>query len=194
MPFLNDSGKKVKERVDDMNYQYKGCNLTEQDKQDIFDILCECDDEFYPKLSSRNSTSQKKLNIQDKTEENKPYAYFEDMIKQDYIVVYDNERIAAFMTFKKNYVCDATKEMGPSVYVSTVCVRKTYRHQGILHQLYDELEKVTGELKCNFISTRTWSLNQAQIHSLLKHGYRKIKVLKNERGEGVDTVYFGKRI
>lgn len=177
-----------------MNYKYTGCDLTEQDKQDIFDILCECDDEFYPKLSSRNSTSQQELKKQPDSEGDKPYTYFEDMIKQEFIVVYDNERIIAFMTFKKNYVCEATREIGPSIYVSTVCVRKSYRHQGILHQLYDELEKVTGELKYNFIFTRTWSLNQAQIHSLLKHGYQKIKVNKDERGEGIDTVYFGKRI
>lgn len=177
-----------------MEYQYVGCNLTKQDKKDIFEILCQCDNEFYPRLSSRHSTSQNQLKITEKNKGDKPYTYFEDMVKQDFIIVREGEKIVAFMTFKKNYVCDAEKEIGPSTYVSTVCVRKAWRHQGILNRLYEELEHVTKELGSEFISTRTWSLNRTQIHTLKKHGYKKISVIANERGNGVDTVYFGKKM
>ena len=42
------------------------------------------------------------------------------------------------------------------------------------------------------ITTRTWSQNDAQIHTLLKRGYKLLKTLANDRGAGVDTLYFGK--
>ena len=41
------------------------------------------------------------------------------------------------------------------------------------------------------VSTRTWSLNHAQLHELAKRGYRQLALLKDDRGPGVDTVYFG---
>ena len=42
------------------------------------------------------------------------------------------------------------------------------------------------------IFTRTWSTNEAHIKILMKFDFEIMSVLKNDRGEGIDTVYFKK--
>lgn len=42
------------------------------------------------------------------------------------------------------------------------------------------------------IFTRTWSTNFAHIKILQAFGFETVKVLKNDRGSGIDTVYFKK--
>ena len=176
-----------------MRAEYKGTDLTTKEKEAVWEILCECDRDFYPRLSLRNSSSQKNLKDNDEgTAEDKPTVYYEEMIKQYFILAYDGEEVVGFMTFKKNYECDALKEFGISLYITTVCVRKARRGQGIMKALYQVMEQeVPAQCGCNRISTRTWSLNDAQIHELTKRGYEKLAVLKDDRGPGVDTVYFG---
>lgn len=177
-----------------MRAEYKGTVLTEKEKEAVWEILCECDRDFYPRLSLRNSSSQKDLkgNEAESTADNKPTVYYEEMIKQYFILAYDGEEVVGFMTFKQDYTCEALEDFGVSLYITTVCVRKACRGQGIMKDLYRVMEQdVPGRCNCNRISTRTWSLNDAQIHELTKRGYEKLAVLENDRGPGVDTVYFG---
>ena len=44
--------------------------------------------------------------------------------------------------------------------------------------------------RSRFIGTRTWSTNAAQMHIFPKRGWKAVCVKKNDRGEGIDTVYF----
>ena len=174
--------------------EYKGNSLTQEEKDQIWEILCECDEEFYPKLSARESSSQKQL-IVDETAvgQVKPVTYFNEMIAQEFLVAKDGERITGFMTFKKDYICDALREFGTSLYITTVCVRHACRGQGIMKELYACMENEVWPIYgCNRISTRTWSLNDTQLHELAARGYERLAVLENDRGNGVDTVYFGR--
>jgi RimJ/RimL family protein N-acetyltransferase len=41
--------------------------------------------------------------------------------------------------------------------------------------------------------TRTWSTNAAHIAILGKFGFSQIARIENDRGEGIDTVYFAKK-
>ena len=176
-----------------MIVEYKGNELSEKDREMVWDILCECDEEFYPKLSARNSSSQKNLKdtgVSGTAE--MPIVYYEEMIQQDFLLAYEDNEVVGFMTFKKNYECYALSSFGKSLYITTVCVNKKKRGQGIMKALYCAMEKeVTKICECNRISTRTWSLNTAQTHELSKRGYQTISVLENDRGPGVDTIYFG---
>ena len=179
-----------------MTVLYKGKALTESDKCQIWDILCQCDDELYPLLSLRGSSSQKDLTGTG-TGTAKPETYFREMIQQAFILAYDEtgKTVTGFMTFKQNYICSALETFGVSLYITTVCVRKEQRGRGIMKALYRCMEtQVPEALACRRISTRTWSLNQAQLHELSKRGYRRLAVLKGDRGPGVDTVYFGMEV
>jgi len=174
-----------------MRVEYKGTELTNKEKEMVWDILCQCDADFYPRLSARNSSYQKDLKSSGVAEE-KPTAYFEGMIEQYFILAYEGEEVVGFMTFKQNYECEALQEFGTSLYITTVCVRKEKRGRGIMKEMYRVMEQEAAKCcSCNRISTRTWSLNDAQIHELAKRGYEKLCVLVDDRGPGVDTVYFG---
>ena len=175
-----------------MRTEYKGNHLTEREKEQIWEILCQCDEEFYPKLSARNSSSQKNLrDAEAGTVSEKPVVYYEEMIKQYFVLAYMEEEVVGFMTFKPDYECEALSSIGPSLYITTVCVRKEKRGLGVMKALYTTMEQEVSEaFDCNCISTRTWSLNNAQIHELTKRGYESPAVLKDDRGPGVDTVYF----
>ena len=178
-----------------MTVVYREKTLTKQEKKQIWDILCQCDDEFYPKLSLRESSSQKSL-TGSRAGTARPVSYFREMIKQDFILAYgEDQQIIGFMTFKRDYLCDALELFGVSLYVTTVCVRKERRKQGVMKALYRCMESEVPEKRhCRRISTRTWSLNQAQLYELPKRGYQQLALLKDDRGPGVDTVYFGMKV
>lgn len=81
-----------------MRVEYKGNDLNEKEKAFVWDILCQCDDEFYPKLSARNSSSQKNLKDAEAVENHeKPIVYYEEMIKQDFLLAYEQEEVVGFL-------------------------------------------------------------------------------------------------
>lgn len=175
-----------------MRVQYKGNILTSKEKEQIWEILCECDQEFYPSLSARESSSQKQLKVDGTKEQALPHSYFKEMIAQEFLAALEGDRMVGFMTFKKDYLCEALEDFGTSLYITTVCVRKDCRGKGVMKELYSFMEReMPKKYQCPRISTRTWSLNEAQLHELDKRGYQRLAVLKNHRGNGVDTIYFG---
>lgn len=179
---------------DDITILYRKNCFSEEEKQAIWEILCECDNEFYPPLSARESSAQKTLQpvVGHKGEAVQPTMYFQEMIQQDFLLAYHNEEVIGFMTFRTNYIRDALKDFGESLYITTVAVLPSERGRGVSQQLYQYMEEtVTDICQCNRISTRTWSLNITQLHVLEKRGYQRLAVLKDDRGAGVDTIYFG---
>lgn len=178
-----------------MRIEYRGKVTEEKEKEEIWDILCECDSEFYPPLSARNSSVQKDLKSGGAGGE-KPTVYFEEMIRQEFILAFcDSGEMAGYMTFKKSYTCDALAEFGESLYITTICVKKKYRRQHIMDALYDCMEtEVSAACGCPRISTRTWSQNEAHMNGLIRRGYCLISRLPDDRGPGVDTVYYGRKM
>ena len=181
-----------------MKIEYKGKVTEEREKQQIWEILCECDQEFYPPLSARNSSAQKNLKNDTAGEEDNvngqpPTVYYDEMIRQEFILAYaDDGKVAGFMTFKKNYCCDALQEFGTSLYITTICVKKSLRRHHVMSRLYDCMESTaTAACGCPRISTRTWSGTKGHMEGLRPRGYRILEVLKDDRGPGVDTIYYG---
>ncbi len=185
--------------TDTIDIRFTGNELSQGEWDGIWEILCECNNEFIPPLSSRNSSSQTELqqgsDVLDDHIDNKPYVYFEELRKQQFIIAKRDDRVVGFLTFKTDYICDALSKFGASNYITTVCVRKEFRKQGILTKMYEQMESGLPEsVSCSRISTRTWSQNNAQIKTLMKKGFRMLAKLANDRGLGVDTLYFGKTV
>lgn len=164
-------------------------------KEQLWNILCECNHDFFPPLSHRESSSQGDLKgIESRN--SKPELYFDEMIKQNFIIVKGlNNKIIGFMTFKHGYICEELKIIGESNYITTICVTKAYRKQGILKIMYKFMAtSIPNDLKLGYISTRTWSTNAHHIHTLEKTGFNITTVLKDHRGKDIDTIYFGKKV
>lgn len=176
-----------------METRYIGKNLTDKQKQQIWELLLECDEDFCPPLSYRANSWQKDLSGGGTKSEEGPREYYEAMCQQHFIVCMEGEEMAGFLTFKEPYTCPELSQFGESLYLTTMCITHPMRGKGITGQLYGIVENgLAKEMGYDYITLRTWSTNGAQMHLLPKRGYREVAVIKNDRGEGVDTIYFVK--
>lgn len=153
----------------------------------IMELLTLCNYEFVPPLSCRNSTTQSLLSNQN-DDAAVPYAYFENIRVQSVFVALENGNVVGFMSFKKNYYSsEIPTTMTPNVYITTVIVHPHYRNQGITNKLYSALlERFTGY----HVFTRTWSTNLGHTRILSSRKFYEFRRLKDDRGEGIDTVYY----
>ena len=155
----------------------------------ILEMLFSSDGDFVPPLSARNSAMQTDLNSSEKIEGG-IINYFEEIKKHEIMVATENEKVIAFVAFRKNFINEKiSEEELPNIYISTLIVRPEGRGKGITQKMYAYLFKRYETV--NFF-TRTWSTNIAHIRILSKFNFEKICVIENDRGKGVDTVYFKK--
>ncbi len=153
----------------------------------IRNLLILCDKEFVPPLSGRNSTTQTSFSPED-TPADIPEPYFEKIASQSALVAFENERVVAFMSFKKNYVCEhIPSDLTPNIYITTVIVHPDCRHNGIAGKFYSEMIK---RFKKYYLFVRTWSTNAAHIRILSSMGFHEHCYLNNDRGNGIDTIYY----
>ncbi len=167
----------------------------EKVSNEIWNILCECDSEFYPPLSSREYTfGDIKNNLVQ--EQVKPYKYFEKLKKQVFwIALNEKEEVMGFMAIIHEYSGDELKDYSPSIYITTICVSHQFRRHGIALELYTcFINNMPDTFRLPYITTRTWSTNTYHMNLLKKIGFDIVLELKNHRGEGVHTYYYAKKL
>lgn len=161
-------------------------NLSEQ----ILQILTTCSGEFVPPLTSRNSTTQSDFSQKSESDKAVPYAYFDMIKKQKTLIAEENGRVAGFMSYKTDYTNDViARDFLPNIYISTVITDKAFRHRGVTKGLYAALFEKYGDKN---IFTRTWSTNLPHTKLLTGFGFCELKRIENDRGDGIDTVYYMK--
>lgn len=172
--------------------EYKLLSKDEQTKfyDQIFEMMLSGDKDFVPPLSARSSTTQKEL-TETKGSLEGLKSYFEEMKKQRFMVCVDGDVLVSFVSFKENFTNDKIHEDDlPNIYLSTLIMRPEYRGQKVTQNLYETLFDI---YKNSNVFTRTWSTNAAHIKILSKFDFETIAILENDRGVGIDTIYFGKR-
>ena len=70
-----------------------------------------------------------------------------------------------------------------------IAVDPAWRRRGIARSFYDLLMSLFPE-QTLLISTRTWSTNNSHISLLEKMGFTGPLRIENDRGPGIDTVYY----
>lgn len=172
--------------------EYKLLTQIEQEKyyEQIFEMMIAGDNDFIPPLSARSSTTQKDLTASQGSIEGLK-SYFEEMKKQRFMVCLDGEILVSFVSFKENFTNDKIHDEDlPNIYLSTLIMRPEYRGQKVTQTLYGTLFDI---YKDSGVFTRTWSTNVPHIKILSKFDFETIATLKDDRGEGIDTIYFAKR-
>lgn len=171
-----------------MNIIFEEKLKTDNISAQILKILTSCSDEFVPPLASRKSTTQSNLTNSHENACDIPYDYFEALKKQHILIAEEDGIVMGFMSFKENYITDIiTKQYIPNIYISTVIADKNFRRQGVTKGLYQSL---LGKYKDKTMFTRTWSTNFSHIKLLTSLGFAEFKRISNDRGNGIDTVYF----
>ena len=162
----------------------------EQYYDEILALLVAGDDEFVPPLSARSSTTQANLSGGEKVSSGVE-SYFEEMKKQRIMIATENGKLVAFVSYKENYEHEKFgADALPNIYLSTLIVSPAGRGHGLTQKMYTQLFAAYAHAN---VFTRTWSTNAAHIKILSKFNFETIAVLKDDRGAGVDTVYFKKR-
>lgn len=165
--------------------------VSEQYRQQIFEMLVEADKEFIPSLSARNSTTQKYLNEVKEKESLLPVSYLKHLLNQHWILAKVQNKVVGFLSYCSNYTDGVVGLEQAGDYISTIIVRKEYRGQKITIGMYNKLFE---ETKAPWIATRTWSTNYAHLCILQKLEFQMIKRILNDRGVGIDTVYYQKKM
>lgn len=169
--------------------------LTEQEKltykNDVIEMLKGSDKDFIPPLSARTSTTQSDLSATESSEQGL-LSYYQEMNKQQILGAFDEQGFIGFVSYRENYL---SSEIGedylPNIYLSTLVLKPEARGKRVTYQMYDYL---FNQLYPNHsIFTRTWSTNVAHIRILSKFDFIEFIRKPNDRGKGIDTVYFCKR-
>lgn len=156
---------------------------------DVLQLLQDADQEFVPPLSSRSSATQQNFSAALKNS-NGVLSYFEQLKQQRFIAALENGKLLGFVSFRENYLCqEISQEELPNIYISTLIVCPEARGKGVTTALYDRLFSAYSSSN---IFTRTWSTNLAHTKILVKYGFTIFRVLPDDRGQGIDTVYFKK--
>jgi hypothetical protein len=159
-------------------------------KKDIIEMLKKSDKDFIPPLSARSSTTQSDLTKQTSSEQGL-LSYYREMNEQQILGVFDGAEILGFVSFKVDYISNEIKENTlPNIYLSTLVLKPEARGKKLTFYMYDYLfNRVYPESN---IFTRTWSTNVPHIKILSKFDFIEFIRKPNDRGEGIDTVYFCK--
>ena len=167
--------------------------LDKAEQANIYDraytMLEAADDEFVPPLSSRSSSTQRDLTGGEKNTDG-IQKYFEQLKSQRFAAAYEDGELIAFVSYKEDYISpEISPEELPNIYISTLVASPAARGKGVAKAMYAYL---FAAYKNANVFTRTWSTNFAHIKILQAFDFQTIKVLKDDRGSGIDTVYFKK--
>ncbi len=162
----------------------------EQFGNEIQRLLYVADEEFVPPLSNREGTTQI-----DGLQEQRNDAldeYYEQCIDQSFIIVHKEDDVHGFLSFRQGYDIKALGSFSPSTYVSTIIVDPSQRRNGYARSMYQELlTNVPTEVLDPYVTTRTWHTNDHHLNLLDDLGFELLECIDNDRGKGIDTVYYG---
>lgn len=153
-------------------------------------LLERTDDEFHPPLSVRTGPTQTAGLDERRTDGLDDY--LDSCLEQPFVLALDGDRLAGFLSVRPGYRIDALSEYAPSTYASTLVVHPDDRRQGYARRLYHALLTDLPEVvRDPYVTTRTWSENEAHRRLLDELGFDLVTRIPDDRGEGIDTVYYG---
>lgn len=155
------------------------------------DLLRWGDEQFVPPLSARHSSTQSDLAPHAAAVDHAIDDYYQALLEQRFLLALDGDSLAGFMSYRPDYACDYVNG-GICTYVSTILVAEQYRGAHLTEQMYRALFDLSS-VQGTVVATRTWSKNGAHLHILGEMGFDLIQTLPDDRGPGIDTVYYAKQ-
>lgn len=182
------------------------CPEREKKLSELKALLEEVADDFVPSLFCRdaNCITLSSINTKDqKTIDN----YF-NSIRDNFVILAQYCKNIALEGPVVGALCFTIKEspVAPNVnlfdvgekyiYVSTIAVKKEYRGLGVAQKMYKFLfdilkdKRILFNQRIKYLVTRTWSTNEESKKLLSSLGFQQVKVLRDDRGKGIDTEYY----
>ncbi|MFC7021250.1 MULTISPECIES: GNAT family N-acetyltransferase [Haloarcula] len=153
-------------------------------------LLAEANDEFVPPLASREGTTQ--TAGLDEQRNDALEDYHEQCMDQSFVLAHADDDVYGFLSFRQDYATEALGDYIPSNYVSTIIVDEARRREGYARRMYETLlTDLPPSARAPYVTTRTWSTNDGHLTLLEELGFECLARLEDDRGEGIDTVYYG---
>ena len=149
------------------------------------------DNQFVPPLSARHSSTQTDLSPAQAANDHMIEDYLKALLDQRFLLALEDGELAGFMSFRLDYPCEYVPD-DRCTYVSTIIVAEQWRGHQLTEQMYQELFRLP-EVAGTQVTTRTWSKNQAHLTILRRQGFDLVKTLPDDRGPGIDTVYYARK-
>lgn len=157
-------------------------------------LLEKYDEEFCPPLSSRDSTTQTG-GLNDERQDKGIQAYLENVLGQEVLIGKDGDDVIAFLSFTRKEEKDLLEEQSPCVYVTTTIVEDAYRESGVATKLNRKLlDEIVPEMDVDYVTRRTWSTNKASMAYIESLGFDIVRRVEDDRGDGIDSLYYAKRV
>lgn len=136
-------------------------------------------DDFTPPLDGRN------VNIEERIQDtfDKPDSGYLIVESQ---TMDSNISIIGLIGFNKHW------ESRNDAYINFLAIHPEYRGLGLSSKLESELESKLELEGIQYINVCTWSTNKPVLNFYEKRNYQLNHVLKNDRGNGIDTIYYCK--
>jgi len=156
-------------------------------------LLEHVDEEFVPALTSgaRSAVSRAPgeagaTDIQ---------GYVERCLDRPMIGVFDEDRLVGFCSFKRLEDANALSAFTPTNHVEIIAVDESHRGRGLATRMYRTLlSDLPSAWRAPSVSTKTWDTNAAHIAVLENLGFEEVARIPDDRGAGVDTLYFARRV
>lgn len=150
----------------------------------IRDLISIADEEFVPPLSARTSTIQQNLK---NAEGEDTFDYFMEVLRGRVLLAWEDGKVIGFMSLRPNHVLTPPDGKAlRTIYITTMIVHPDHRGKGISYRFYEYLINHSTQP----ITTRTWSTHPVHNEVLQKAGFEEWWRIPDDRGPGVDTVYW----
>lgn len=159
-------------------------HLPEPLARQLLALTRRCDGDFVPPLSWRHRLGQelRDLGLQAGANVEK---YVNSLLELAHLVVLvQDERLVGYCAYYWPWMWRGTEH----VYVSTAVVAPSHRGRGLSTRMGRRVVAHALRRRVPLLA-KTWSTNQASMGTLARWG-RVDKIVRDERGAGIDTVYW----
>ncbi|WP_292466515.1 GNAT family N-acetyltransferase [Methanolobus sp.] len=142
------------------------------------------DNDFHPPLSEREGGISERIDVGlDTSKANFFVARLKERDSSDHI-----DGIVGMVGYTMNW------KSGDTAYINFLATNPLYRNYGISRNLCLRLEDKLKKQDFKTIYLCTWSSNPAAIYFYEKLGYYAYSVVLDDRGRGINTIYYKKNI
>lgn len=167
----------------------------DQTRREVYEILERIDHEFVPPLSGRGSSAATNLAVSFDAAAHQLGEYVDEVMGQVIVFAKVAGTVVGIFTFRAAYFLAALDDYSPCNYITTVGTHPNFRNIGVGRAMYcfalNHLSTIYPGL---YWATRTWSTNEKHLKLLEQLGFKLVKVLKNDRGDAIDTLYLALRM
>lgn len=176
-----------------VSIRFVDASARDRERSAIRRLLAEADDSFVPPLTGAARTAVTRSD--DEGGQTDLDGYVARCVSRPMVGAFDGEDLVGFSSFHEIASSDALADYVPTNHVSILVVDERYRDRGIATRLYRHLlEALPPALARSAVSTKTWSTNHAHIAVLERLSFTCAERIPDDRGPGVDTVYYARRV